>query len=188
MTATRRASSAQLAAEHFGVLDGVDIITTTLGKALGGASGGVAAGPPEIVELLRNRGRPYLFSNSVPPPVVYGAQAALELVSRGTVLRGTLQRNAADFRTRMEAAGFTLVPGQTPIVPVMLGDAQLAADMARDLLDEGIFVVGFSHPVVPLGKARIRVQLSALHTPAQIERCVAAFVKVGMRHGLDVNL
>jgi glycine C-acetyltransferase len=156
----------------------VDIVTTTLGKALGGASGGVAAGPREVVELLRNRARPYLFSNSVPPPVVFGALKAIELARGSGELRARLRANAADFRAQMEAAGFTLVPGETPIVPVMLGDARLAAEMARRLLDEGIYVIGFSHPVVPLGKARIRVQLCALHTPEQIARCVAAFVKV----------
>jgi glycine C-acetyltransferase len=164
--------------EHFGVIDGVDIVTTTLGKALGGASGGIAAGPPEVVELLRNRARPYLFSNSVPPPVVYGALQAIELASAGAELRAQLMENARNFRAQMEVAGFTLVPGATPIVPVMLGDARIAAEMARRLLDEGIYVVGFSHPVVPIGKARIRVQLSALHTAQQIAQCVAAFVKV----------
>jgi glycine C-acetyltransferase len=164
--------------EHFGVIDGVDIVTTTLGKALGGASGGVAAGPREVVELLRNRARPYLFSNSVPPPVVFGALKALELARAGNDLRERLRENAANFRARMEQAGFTLVPGETPIVPVMLGDARLAAEMSRRLLAEGIYVIGFSYPVVPLGKARIRVQLSAQHTPAHIEQCVAAFVRV----------
>jgi glycine C-acetyltransferase len=164
--------------EHFGVIDGVDIVTTTLGKALGGASGGIAAGPPEVVELLRNRARPYLFSNSVPPHVVHGALKALELAAAGGVLREQLRANSALFRRLMGAEGFTLVPGETPIVPVMLGDARLAAETARRLLAEGIYVVSFSFPVVPMGKARIRVQLSAQHTPEQVQHCVAAFVKV----------
>lgn len=164
--------------EHFGVIDGVDIVTTTLGKALGGASGGVAAGPTEVIELLRNRARPYLFSNSVPPPVVYGALKALQLASESGALRAQLMRNAASFRAQMEAAGFTLVPGETPIVPVMLGDARIATEMARRLLDKGIYVIGFSHPVVPMGKARIRVQLSAQHTEQHVAQAVAAFVKV----------
>ncbi|MDQ3023562.1 MAG: glycine C-acetyltransferase [bacterium] len=164
--------------EHFGVLDCVDIVTTTLGKALGGASGGVAAGPAEVVELLRNRARPYLFSNSVPPAVVHGALKAIELVNSGVELRERLTETSRSFREQMEAADFSIVPGETPIVPVMLGDARIAGEMARRLLDEGIYVVGFSHPVVPLSKARIRVQLSAQHKPQHIERCVTAFLKV----------
>jgi glycine C-acetyltransferase len=170
--------------EHFGVIDKVDIITTTLGKALGGASGGVVAGPREIIDMLRNRGRPYLFSNAVPPPIVYGALKAVELLSETTELRDRLEWNAKYFREKMDAAGFTLVPGETPIVPVMLGDAKLANDVARDLLGEGIYVIGFSHPVVPMGKARIRTQLSAAHTQAHIDKCVAAFIKVGKQRGV----
>jgi glycine C-acetyltransferase len=170
--------------EHFGVIDGVDIITTTMGKALGGASGGLVAGPREVIEMLRNRGRPYLFSNSVPPPIIYGALKAVELLSKTTELRDRLEWNSKYFREKMEAAGFTLVPGETPIIPVMLGDAKLANDMARDLLAEGIYVIGFSHPVVPMGKARIRTQLSAGHTKEHIDKCVEAFIKVGKKHGV----
>jgi len=170
--------------EHFGVMDGVDIITTTMGKALGGASGGLVAGPREIIDMLRNRGRPYLFSNSVPPPIIYGAMKAIDLLSESTELRDRLEWNAHYFREGMEKAGFNLVPGETPIVPVMLGDAKLASDMAREMLAEGVYVIGFSHPVVPMGKARIRVQLSAAHTKEQIDHCVDAFIRVGQKHGI----
>ncbi|MCB1219131.1 MAG: glycine C-acetyltransferase [Planctomycetales bacterium] len=170
--------------EHHNVMDKVDVITTTLGKALGGASGGLVAGPAEIVNMLRNRGRPYLFSNAVPPSVIYGALEVMDMLSGSTALRDTLEANAAHFRKRMEAAGFTLVQGESPIVPVMFGDARLAADMARSMLDEGIYVIGFSHPVVPMGKARIRVQLSASHTTEQIDHCVEAFIRCGERHGV----
>jgi len=167
--------------EHFGVMDRVDIITTTLGKALGGASGGLVAGPREIVEMLRNRGRPYLFSNAVPPPIVVAAIEVIGLISGSTDLRDKLEWNAKYFREKMEAAGFDLVPGETPIVPVMLGDAKLANDMAGELLAEGIYVIGFSHPVVPMGKARIRVQLSAGHEKEHIDKAVDAFIKVGKK-------
>lgn len=170
--------------EHFGVMDKVDVVTTTLGKALGGASGGLVAGPEEIVTLLRNRGRPYLFSNAVPPPVIYGALEVMDMLSTSTELRDRLEQNAARFRKGMEAAGFDLVPGQTPIAPVMLGDAKLAADMARAMLDEGIYVVGFSHPVVPMGRARIRVQLCAAHTHEQIDQAISAFIKCGKALGV----
>ncbi|MFH1279584.1 MAG: glycine C-acetyltransferase [Candidatus Eisenbacteria bacterium] len=170
--------------EHFGVLGRVDIITTTLGKALGGASGGLVAGPREVTEMLRNRGRPYLFSNAVPPPIITAALKVIDLVSGTTELRDKLEWNAKYFRERMEAAGFDLVPGETPIVPVMLGDAKLANDMARSLLKEGIYVIGFSHPVVPMGKARIRVQLSAAHEKEHIDKAVDAFVKVGKELGV----
>lgn len=170
--------------EHFNVMDRIDIITTTLGKALGGASGGVIAGPTEVVEMMRNRGRPYLFSNSVPPPIIYGALKVISLLKETTELRDKLEGNARYFRGKMEAAGFDLVPGETPIVPVMLGDAKLANDMAREMLGEGIYVIGFSHPVVPKGKARIRVQLSAGHEREHIDTAVAAFIKVGKKLGV----
>jgi glycine C-acetyltransferase len=170
--------------EHFGVMDRVDIITTTLGKALGGASGGLVAGPRAVTEMMRNRGRPYLFSNAVPPPIAYGGLQVLELLSGTTELRDRLEWNARYFREKMEAAGFKLVPGETPIVPVMLGDAKLANDVAREMLSEGIYVVGFSHPVVPMGKARIRVQLSAAHTREHIDQAVAAFITVGKKLGV----
>jgi glycine C-acetyltransferase len=170
--------------EHFGVMDRIDIITTTLGKALGGASGGVVAGPREVTEMLRNRGRPYLFSNAVPPPIISAALRVIDLVSETTKLRDKLEWNARYFREKMDAAGFRLVPGETPIVPVMFGDAKLANDMARELLQEGIYVIGFSHPVVPMGKARIRVQLSAAHEKEHIDKAVDAFVKVGKKLGV----
>lgn len=170
--------------EHFGVMDRCDIITTTLGKGLGGASGGLVAGPREITEMLRNRGRPYLFSNAVPPPIIQAAISVVDLLSGSTELRDKLEWNAKYFREKMEAAGFNMVPGETPIVPVMLGDAKLANDMSRDMLSEGIYVVGFSHPVVPMGKARIRVQLSAAHEKDHIDKAVDAFIKTGKKHGV----
>ncbi|MCP4654789.1 MAG: glycine C-acetyltransferase [bacterium] len=169
--------------EHFGVMDRVDIITTTLGKGLGGASGGLIAGSSAVVEMMRNRGRPYLFSNAVPPPIIYGATKVLEVLSATTELRDKLEWNAKYFREKMEAAAFNLVPGETPIVPVMLGDAKLANDFARAMLKEGIYVIGFSHPVVPMGKARIRVQLSAAHEKEHIDQAVDAFIKVGKQLG-----
>ncbi|MBN2080847.1 glycine C-acetyltransferase [bacterium] len=170
--------------EHFGVMDRVDIITTTLGKALGGASGGLIAGPKAVVEMMRNRGRPYLFSNAVPPPIAFAALKVIELISQTTELRDKLEWNAKYFREKMEAAGFNLVPGETPIIPVMLGDAKLANDFAREMLMEGIYVIGFSHPVVPMGKARIRTQLSAGHDKEHIDKAVAAFIKVGKQLGV----
>jgi glycine C-acetyltransferase len=170
--------------EHFGVMDKVDIITTTLGKALGGASGGLIAGPREVTEMMRNRGRPYLFSNAVPPPIAAAALQVIRMVSKTTELRDKLEWNAKYFREKLEAAGFTLVPGETPIIPVMLGDAKLANDFAREMLYEGIYVVGFSHPVVPMGKARIRTQLSAAHDKEHLDRAVDAFIKVGKKLGV----
>jgi glycine C-acetyltransferase len=170
--------------EHFGVQGRVDVLTSTLGKALGGAAGGFVAGRQEVVDLLRQRARPYLFSNTVAPPIVGATLAALSLLEGSTELRDRLSANAARFREGMSAAGFELRPGFHPIVPIMLGDARLAVDFARDLLEEGIYVVGFSFPVVPKGQARIRVQLSAAHTPAMVDRAVEAFVKVGRRRGV----
>jgi glycine C-acetyltransferase len=170
--------------ERFDVIGGVDIITTTMGKALGGASGGILAGPREVTELMRNRGRPYLFSNSVPPPIAYSAIRVLDLLSSTTELRDKLEWNSSYFREKMEGAGFDLVPGETPIVPVMLYDAKLANDFARAMLKEGIYVIGFSHPVVPMGKARIRVQLSAAHEREHIDKAVDAFITVGKRLGV----
>ncbi|HET8725457.1 MAG TPA: glycine C-acetyltransferase [Anaeromyxobacteraceae bacterium] len=170
--------------EHFGVEGRVDVLTSTLGKALGGAAGGFVAGRREVVDLLRQRARPYLFSNTVAPPIVGATLAALDLLEGSTVLRDRLMENARRFREGMTAAGFSLKPGFHPIVPIMLGDARLAVDFARDLLDEGIYVIGFSFPVVPRGEARIRVQLSAAHTPAMVDRAVEAFVKVGRRRGV----
>ena len=162
--------------EMFGVRDRVDIVSGTLGKALGGASGGYISGHREIVDLLRQRARPYLFSNSIPPTVVAGSLVALDLVSRGAQARATLRSNAKRFRDAMAAAGFTLLPGEHPIVPVMFADEHEAVRMAGALFDLGIYVVAFSYPVVPMGKARIRVQVCANHSTDDIDACVAAFV------------
>jgi glycine C-acetyltransferase len=171
-------------AEKQGVADRIDLLPSTLGKALGGASGGFVAARREVVELLRQRARPYLFSNTLAPSVVGASLAVLDLLDGTTELRERLMANARDFRRRMAAAGFALKPGEHPIVPVMLGDAQLAADVARDLLAEGVYVVGFSYPVVPHDQARIRVQLSAAHTPEHVETAAEAFRRVGERHGV----
>ena len=162
--------------EMFGVRDRVDIIAGTLGKALGGASGGYISSHQEIVDLLRQRARPYLFSNSIPPTVVAGSLVALDLVAQGTATRDTLRENAKHFRDQMTAAGFTLLPGEHPIVPVMFADEHEAVRMASELFKLGIYVVAFSYPVVPMGKARIRVQVCATHTKDDIDTCVAAFI------------
>jgi glycine C-acetyltransferase len=162
----------------------VDIITSTLGKALGGASGGFTAARREIVAILRQRSRPYLFSNTLPPALVCASLACLKLLARSSMRRDLLAANTQWFREAMTAAGFAIRPGIHPIVPIMLGDARLAQQMAADLLEEGIYVVGFSYPVVPRDAARIRVQLSAAHTPAHLERAVTAFVKVGRARGV----
>jgi len=162
--------------ELFGVRDRVDILSGTLGKALGGASGGYISAHQEIVDLLRQRARPYLFSNSIPPTVVAGSLIALDLVAKGGKARETLQQNAKRFRDKMAAAGFTLLPGEHPIVPVMFSDEHEAVRMASALFGLGIYVVAFSYPVVPMGKARIRVQICATHTSEDIDKCVAAFI------------
>jgi glycine C-acetyltransferase len=162
--------------ERFGVQDRIDIVTGTLGKALGGASGGYVSARAEIVELLRQRSRPYLFSNAVAPAVVAGSLAALDLVAGSGEQRAALQRNTDLFRDRMVGEGFDVLPGEHPIVPVMFGDAALAAQIADVMLGEGVYVIAFSYPVVPKGKARIRVQLSAAHSEADVETCVRAFV------------
>jgi len=164
--------------EHCGVTGRVDILTTTFGKALGGASGGVVAARAEIVEYLRQKARPYLFSNTLAPGIVGGTLKALELLSASTELRDRLEANTRRFREGMTAAGFDIRPGIHPIVPVMLYQEKLAHEMADRLLDEGIYVIGFSFPVVPRGKARIRVQISAAHSEADIDRALAAFRKV----------
>ncbi|MDH4154548.1 MAG: glycine C-acetyltransferase [Nitrospira sp.] len=169
---------------HFGVADRIEIVTSTLGKTLGGATGGFTAGKAEVVELLRQRSRPYLFSNSLPPPIAAGALCALGLVAEGEHLRQQLRANAAFFRQELTKLGFRLVPGEHPIIPVMLGEATLATSMAEALLQEGVYVVGFSYPVVPQGEARIRTQMSAAHTTAQLQRAVAAFSKVGRTLGV----
>ena len=171
--------------EFCGVADRIDVYTGTLGKALGGASGGYTAARKEVVDLLRQRSRPYLFSNSLAPTIVSASLAVLQLLDleEGAALRQRVNANGAHFRREMSALGFDLVAGEHPIVPVMLGEAGLASRMAEGLLEEGIYVVGFSFPVVPKGRARIRTQMSAAHTPAQIERAVAAFAKVGRKLG-----
>jgi glycine C-acetyltransferase len=161
--------------ELFGVTDRVDVVTGTLGKALGGASGGYTSGRAEIVEVLRQRSRPYLFSNSVAPSIVGAALAGLDLLSSSTELLTRLRENTALFRSRMTEAGFDLLPGEHPIIPVMIGDAAEAGRMADLLLEQGIYVIGFSYPVVPHGKARIRTQMSAAHSTADVERAVEAF-------------
>ena len=170
--------------EECGVLHRIDVLTSTLGKALGGASGGFTTGRKEIIDLLRQRSRPYLFSNTLAPVVAGASIAVFGLLDREGSLRERVMSNAARFRAGMSAAGFSIKPGIHPIVPVMLGDARLASDMARALLDEGIYVIGFSFPVVPRGEARIRVQLSAAHTPEQVDRAIAAFQKVGRAMGV----
>lgn len=170
--------------EHFGVTQRVDIITGTFGKALGGASGGFTAARREIVSLLRQRSRPYLFSNTVAPSIVGASIAALDLLTRSTALRDKVMGNAEYFREGMARAGFTLKPGVHPIVPVMLGDAKLAQSFAAAMLDEGIYVIGFSFPVVPRGEARIRVQLSAVHEREDLDRAIDAFTRVGRRLGV----
>ena len=170
------------AAEYRGVLDQVDIITSTLGKALGGASGGFTVASQEIVDLLRQRSRPYLFSNTVAPAIVYASLKVLDMLEDTGDLRERLVENTRYFREQMTAAGFAIKEGEHPIVPIMLYDAKLAQDVARDLLAEGIYVIGFSFPVVPKGEARIRVQVSAAHTREHLDRAIAAFTTVGQRY------
>jgi glycine C-acetyltransferase len=170
--------------EHCGVAGRVDVITGTLGKALGGALGGFTSGRREIVDLLRQRSRPYLFSNTLPPAVAGASIAVFDLLTSTTALRDRLETNTRRFRAAMTAAGFEIETGDHPIVPIMLYDERIAHEMARLLLEEGIYVIGFSFPVVPRGQARIRVQLSAAHDDAQIDRAVDAFTRVG--HALGV--
>ena len=170
--------------EHCGVLGEIDVITSTLGKALGGASGGFTAARGPIVELLRQRSRPYLFSNSLPPSLAAVGLAVLERLDETTELRDRLAENTAYFRNAMTAAGFDIRPGVHPIVPIMLYDARVAQGMAADLLAEGIYVIGFSYPVVPQGQARIRVQISAAHESAHLDRAIEAFTRVGRQRGI----
>ena len=170
--------------EFCGVEGRIDILTSTLGKALGGGAGGFTAARQEVVDLLRQRSRPYLFSNSLPPSLVGGTSKALDLIRDGDGLRAKLQENAEYFRAGMTSAGFELVPGHHPIIPVMLGDAKLAQAMAAKLLDKGIYVIGFFFPVVPQGKARIRTQMSAAHTSAQLDQAIEAFTDVGKELGV----
>ncbi|CUQ66634.1 glycine C-acetyltransferase [Candidatus Nitrospira inopinata] len=169
---------------RFGLADRVEIVTSTLGKTLGGGTGGFTSGKAEIIELLRQRSRPYLFSNSLPPVIVAGALCALDLVARGDALRARLHENARDVRARLTELGFRLIPGEHPIIPIMLGEATVATAMAQALMKEGIYVVGFSYPVVPQGQARIRVQMSAAHTRAHLDRALEAFARVGRSLGV----
>jgi glycine C-acetyltransferase len=175
-------------AEYRGVEGKIDIITGTLGKALGGASGGFISGRKEIIELYRQRARPYLFSNTVAPVVVGASIAVFDLLSETTELRDKLERNTKHFREKMTEAGFDITPGDHPIVPIMLGkfenDAKLSQDMASDLLDEGIYVIGFYFPVVPKGQSRIRVQMSAGHEIHHLDRAIEAFTKIGKKYGV----
>ena len=165
--------------EHCGVMDRVDIITGTLGKAMGGASGGFTSGKKEVVEWLRQRSRPYLFSNSLAPAIVNASIRVIDLLADGDALRDALKRNSTHFRKRMSEAGFTLAGADHAIIPVMLGDAKLAGEMAARMLQEGVYVVGFSFPVVPQDKARIRAQMSAAHSVEQVDFAIDAFIRVG---------
>jgi glycine C-acetyltransferase len=172
--------------EFRGVVDRIDILTGTLGKALGGASGGYTSGRKPIIDWLRQRSRPYLFSNSIPPFIAAASIRVLDLLEAGDRLREQLHANAQHFRRGMSAAGFNLVPGEHPIIPIMLGDAKVATEFAKRLLDHGVYVIGFSFPVVPHGKARIRTQMSAAHTTAQLDRAIKAFKEVGKELGVVV--
>jgi glycine C-acetyltransferase len=169
------------------VMGKIDIITSTLGKALGGACGGFTSGKKEIIDMLRQRSRPYLFSNSVPPPIVGAAIAVFDMLSETTALRDKLESNTRYFRAKMTEAGFDIKPGEHPIVPIMLYDAVVAQKMAAALLDEGIYVIGFFYPVVPKGLARIRVQISAAHEQAHLDEAIAAFTKIGKSMGVLKN-
>ncbi|UKT62542.1 glycine C-acetyltransferase [Pedobacter mucosus] len=170
--------------EHFNVMDRIDIITGTLGKALGGASGGFTSGKKEIIDMLRQRSRPYLFSNTLAPAIAGASIAVLDMLSETTALRDKLENNTKYFREKMTEAGFDIKPGFHPIVPVMLYDAKIAQNFAAKMLDEGIYVIGFFYPVVPQGKARIRVQLSAAHEQHHLDKAIAAFTKVGKELGV----
>ena len=170
--------------EHNGVMGRVDVITSTLGKAMGGASGGFTCSHKEVVELLRNRSRPYLFSNTLAPVITAATMKVLSMLSETTDLRDKLENSTVYFRDKLREAGFDVKKGVHPIVPIMLGDAKLAVDMANDLLEEGIYVIGFSYPVVAKGKARIRVQISAGHKQEHLDKALAAFIKVGKAHGV----
>ena len=168
--------------DHCNVMGRVDIITSTLGKALGGASGGFTSGRQEIIDILRQRSRPYLFSNTVAPAIVATSMAVLEMLSHTTELRDRLENNTLYLREKITKAGFEIKPGIHPIVPIMLGNAQLTQNIAEDMLDEGIYVIGFSYPVVPKGEARIRVQVSAAHRRKHLNQAIQAFVKIGKKY------
>lgn len=168
--------------EYCGVEGRVDVITSTLGKALGGASGGFTSGRQEVIDILRQRSRPYLFSNSMAPPIVYACSKVFELLKKSTALRDKLEENTRYFREELTKRGFKIKQGVHPIVPIMLHDEKLAHDFARDLLEEGIYVIGFSYPVVPRGQARIRVQISAAHEKKHLDRAIEAFAKIGKKY------
>lgn len=170
--------------EHCGVMGKIEIITGTLGKALGGASGGFTSGKKEIIDMLRQKSRPYLFSNTVAPSIVGASIAVLDMLSETTELRDKLEYNTKYFREKISEAGFDITPGEHPIVPIMLYDANVAQEMATKMLEEGVYVVGFYFPVVPKGKARIRVQLSAAHEQHHLDKAIAAFTKVGKEMGV----
>jgi glycine C-acetyltransferase len=172
------------AAEQLGVLDRIDIITSTLGKTLGGAVGGFTSGSQEVVDYLRQRSRPYLFSNSLTPSITLAAKTALDVAARSNDLRERLRANTQRLRAALEGAGFTVRPGQSPILPVMIGDAALASQLADKLLGRGIYVIGFSYPVVPQGQARIRIQVSAAHTTEQLDRAATLFAELGKELGV----
>jgi glycine C-acetyltransferase len=171
--------------EYHNVMGQIDIVTTTLGKALGGASGGCVSGRKEVIELLRQRARPYIFSNTLPPPIVAAGIEVFNMLSESTALRDKLERNTKYFRHRLADAGFDIKHGAHPIVPIMFGrfpnDAQIAQQFAKEMLDEGIYVVGFFYPVVPKGQSRIRVQVSAAHEIHHLDKAIEAFVTVGKR-------
>ena len=171
--------------EYFGLEGQIDVINSTLGKALGGGTGGYTASSKSVVDILRQKGRPYLFSNSIAPPVVGASLEVFDMLNESTALLDSLKRNTHHFRTEMKKAGFTILGhDDCPIAPVFLGDARLAGDIADEMMKEGIYVIGFSYPVVPTGKARIRVQLSGAHTPEQIDRAVKGFVNIGRKKGI----
>jgi len=170
--------------EQCGVMNRVDIITSTLGKAMGGASGGFTSGRKEIIDILRQRSRPYLFSNTLAPAIVCASIACVDMISTTTKLRDKLEKNTNYFRKKMTQIGFNIKPGIHPIVPIMLGDAKLAKNIANDLLDEGIYVIGFSYPVVPKGEARIRVQISGAHTQEHLDKAINGFLKIGNKFGI----
>ena len=170
--------------EFHNVMDRIDIVTGTLGKAMGGASGGYTAGKKEVIDWLRQRSRPYLFSNSVAPAIVSASIRVLDLLAESGNLRTQLWKNSAHFRTRMEGAGFTMGGADHAIIPIMLGDAKVASEFAERALEKGIYVVGFSFPVVPKGKARIRTQMSAAHTREQLDTAIDAFIQVGKEMGI----
>jgi glycine C-acetyltransferase len=172
------------ASAHRGVLDRVDLITSTLGKAMGGASGGFTTGPAEIIDMLRQKSRPYLFSNTLAPVIAGASIEAFKMLDESTELLDKIQGNTRYFREKMTAAGFAIRPGTHPIVPIMLGDAALATNMADRMLGEGVYVIGFSYPVVPQGQARIRVQISAAHSRAHLDKAIAGFVRVGRELGV----